>query len=101
MKESSPPSAGEDTGHPGASWSGRSLQLLMEGDGNPKHCPLTVSAVSPAAPPRMHLAISQGPVSAEVDICKMCRDSLLALMEILMLQKGLATSHKGAFSVGC
>lgn len=100
MKESSLFPAGEDAGHPGAAWNGRNPQLLMEGDGNPKHCPLTVSAVSSAAPPRVLLAISQGPVSAEMDICKMSRDSLLALMEILMLQKGLATSHEEAFSVG-
>lgn len=100
MKQSGLPPAGEDAGHPRAAWSCRSLQLLMEGDGNPKLCPLTASAVTPSAPPRVHLAISQGPVSAEVDVCKMSRDSLLALMEILVLQKGLATSHEGAFSVG-
>lgn len=85
-----------------AAWSSLELQecqLLMEGGGIPKHCPLAVSAATPAASPGVYLAISPCPASAEVDICP-SQDSSLALMRILRLQKGLATNHEGAFSVG-
>ena len=42
-----------------------SAQLLMEGDGNPKHCPLATSAVTPVTPHRAHHMVSWCAVFAD------------------------------------
>lgn len=42
-----------------------SAQLLMEGDGNPKHCPLATSAVTPVTPHRAHHTVSWCAVFAD------------------------------------
>lgn len=85
-----------------ASWSSLEPQgcPVSNGRGWPsKRRPSAASAVTPAAPPRVRLPISRRPVLAEADVFP-SRHSSLAPMEGLMLQKGLAVRHEGAFLVG-